>query len=85
MLTHSVVHPVSRSNCTTDRTSAPVVAGLFFVGVTDLRLIELSAAKLPGTVEWVVGKMGDAAPPEPAAGCLTVHFLIPDGYAPQLS
>jgi len=72
-----VIHLLRSYN--TDRTSAPVVAGLFFVGVTDLRLIELSAAKLPGTVEWVVGKMGDAAPPEPAAGCLTVHFLIPDG------
>jgi hypothetical protein len=75
-------HRVPRScslSCNADRTSAPVVAGLFFIGAADLRLIELSAAKLPGAVQWAVGKMGDAAPPEPAPGCLTVHFLIPDG------
>ena len=62
-----------------DRTSAPVVARLFFAEAADLRLIEFSAAKLPGTVQWVVGKMGDAAPVDPAPGCLTIHYLLPDG------
>jgi len=62
-----------------DRTSAPVVAELFFKEVADLRLIELSAAHLPGDVFWVAGKMGDAAPPSPADGCLTMHYLVPDG------
>jgi uncharacterized protein (DUF952 family) len=62
-----------------DRTSAPVVAGLFFKEAKDLRLIELSAAKLPGSVSWVVGKMGDEAPATPSGDALTIHYLIPDG------
>ena len=64
-----------------DRTSAPVVAKLFFTTATDLKLIELSAAQLPSTVSWVVGKMGDAPPPTPedGSGCVTIHYLLPDG------
>ena len=62
-------------------TSAPVVAKLFFTTATDLKLIELSAAQLPSTVSWVVGKMGDAPPPTPedGSGCVTIHYLLPDG------
>ena len=62
-----------------DRASAPVVAKLFFTTCDDLKLIELSAARLPGTVSWIVGKMGDEAPPTPPAGELAIHYLLPDG------
>ena len=60
-----------------DRTSAPVVAGLFFSTAKDLRLIELASSKL-APLSWVVGKMGDAAP-TPAEGELAIHYLIPEG------
>jgi len=62
-----------------DRTSAPVVAKLFFSTAEDLKLIELSAAKLPGTVHWIEGKMGDEDPPKPSAGEITIHYLLPGG------
>jgi hypothetical protein len=43
-----------------------------------LRLIELDAEKLPATVKWVVGKMGDPAPAV-GEGETVVHYLVPDG------
>jgi uncharacterized protein (DUF952 family) len=64
-----------------DRSSAPVVARLFFTAATDLVLIEVDAEKLPGTCEWVVGKMDDAAPSmqDRTADSTVVHYLLPDG------
>lgn len=66
-----------------DRTSAPVVARLFFGETEDLVLIEIEAEKLPGpSCEWVVGKMGDAAPSmdtQFSSADTVVHYLIPDG------
>mmetsp|Transcript_100343 Transcript_100343/g.323847 ORF Transcript_100343/g.323847 Transcript_100343/m.323847 type:complete len:420 (+) Transcript_100343:87-1346(+) len=63
-----------------DRKAAPVVAGLFFKGCSDLRLLELDAEQLPGPVVWVVGAQGDAPPDGAAAGTAsTVHYLLPDG------
>jgi hypothetical protein len=44
---------------------------------TTLKLLEIDPTKLPGPIEWVVGKMGD---PEPTAtSATTIHYLIPDG------
>jgi uncharacterized protein (DUF952 family)/mannose-6-phosphate isomerase-like protein (cupin superfamily) len=68
-----------------DRTSGPVVASLFFKDSTDLQLIEIDANLLPGPINWIVGKMGDAPPDEAArnkgggAFPTTIHYLIPDG------
>ena len=56
-------------------------AGLFFTEATDLVLLELDPTKLPGTINWIVGEMGDAGPDEAAqaGSSTTVHFLKPDG------
>jgi len=64
-----------------DRTSAPVVARLFFTTATDLELLELDAEKLAGPVNWIVGKMGDKEPDADARAYAptTVHYLLPDG------
>jgi uncharacterized protein (DUF952 family) len=62
-----------------DRTSAPVVAKLFFAEAQDLKLLELDVL-LPGTVTWVVGTMDDQPPKIPEGpGKLTIHYLLPDG------
>ena len=57
------------------------MAGLFFTEATDLVLLELDPTKLPGTINWIVGEMGDAGPDEAAqaGSSTTVHFLKPDG------
>eukprot|EP00440_Ansanella_granifera_P004300 gb/GFBE01004662.1/.p1 GENE.gb/GFBE01004662.1/~~gb/GFBE01004662.1/.p1 ORF type:complete len:420 (+),score=87.31 gb/GFBE01004662.1/:1-1260(+) len=64
-----------------DRTSAPVVAKLFFSDCKDLKLIELDADKLAGPVSWIVGKMGDSEPDAATRSQSTtvVHYLRPDG------
>mmetsp|Transcript_89016 Transcript_89016/g.157648 ORF Transcript_89016/g.157648 Transcript_89016/m.157648 type:complete len:417 (+) Transcript_89016:52-1302(+) len=64
-----------------DRTSAPKVAGLFFKDCKDLRLLELDSEKLLGSVNWVVGAMGDAEPDTATRSSATtvVHYLKPDG------
>ena len=63
-----------------DRGSAPTVARLFFADAADLKLIELSIARLTSNVAWVVGQMGDAAPPTPLeSDAVTIHYMLPDG------
>jgi len=59
--------------------SARVVAKNFFAEADDLHLLEVDVAKLAGEVTWVVGAMGDPAPPLPESGNTTVHYLLPDG------
>jgi uncharacterized protein (DUF952 family)/mannose-6-phosphate isomerase-like protein (cupin superfamily) len=64
-----------------DRTAGPIVAKNFFARCTDLRLFEIDAERLSGTVDWVLGKMGDSAPDASAKSETTtvVHYLKPDG------
>eukprot|EP00935_MAST-01C_sp_MAST-1C-sp1_P002426 g2426.t1 len=68
-----------------DKTSARVVAGLFFKEAADLQLIELDAGRLQGPLNWVVGKMGDEQPDAEmrsrggGAYPTTIHYLKPDG------
>ena len=63
-----------------DRSSAPTVARLFFANAADLKLIELSVALVSSSVVWVVGQMGDAAPPAPLGDdAVTIHYMLPDG------
>mmetsp|Transcript_115748 Transcript_115748/g.368063 ORF Transcript_115748/g.368063 Transcript_115748/m.368063 type:complete len:415 (+) Transcript_115748:58-1302(+) len=60
-----------------DRSSAPVVAKLFFKDCSELRLLEIDAEKLPGAPKWIVGAMDDAAPDKSAWPA--VHYLVPNG------
>jgi uncharacterized protein (DUF952 family) len=68
-----------------DKTSAPVVAGMFFKEAKDLQLIELDTELLSGPINWVVGKMGDAPPDDAERNkcdgtfATTIHYLTPDG------
>lgn len=63
-----------------DRSSAPVVASLFFKETTDLYLIEIDAERFPGNICWVVGKMGDEKPRlDDETDTSLVHYLVPDG------
>ena len=63
-----------------DRSSAPVVASLFFKETRDLHLIEIDAEKFPGKIRWVVGNMGDEKPPtDDQSNTSLVHYLVPDG------
>eukprot|EP00040_Diaphanoeca_grandis_P015245 m.77558 g.77558 ORF g.77558 m.77558 type:complete len:151 (-) comp25025_c0_seq1:532-984(-) len=64
-----------------DRTSAPVVAKLFFSKCQDLMLIEYDSLKFQGKTTWFVGQMGDA-PPDAATrepSDTVIHYLLPDG------
>jgi len=62
-----------------DSRAARVVATNFFAHAADLHLLELDLSALPGEVNWVVGAMGDPAPPPPDSGNATVHYLLPSG------
>ena len=63
-----------------DRNSAPIVASLFFKEEKELILLEIDALQLPGSIEWVVGKLGDPSPVLDKTDIDTiVHYLLPDG------
>lgn len=62
-------------------TGPQMVLDLFFKGRSDLKLLEIDAERLPGPVDWIVGKVGDAEPSEEARSkaATLVHYLVPEG------